>query len=51
MEAWLAENPAPSEAEISDALSGNLCRCTGYHNIVVAIAQAAARLRQAKAGE
>jgi carbon-monoxide dehydrogenase small subunit len=51
MEAWLAENPAPSEAEIRDALSGNLCRCTGYHNIVVAIAEAAARLRQAKAGE
>ncbi|MCZ7660334.1 MAG: (2Fe-2S)-binding protein [Xanthobacteraceae bacterium] len=43
MEAWLAENPNPSEAEIREALSGNLCRCTGYHNIVAAIAKAAAR--------
>jgi carbon-monoxide dehydrogenase small subunit len=41
MEAWLAENPAPSAAEIRDALSGNLCRCTGYHNIVAAVAAAA----------
>jgi carbon-monoxide dehydrogenase small subunit len=43
MQAWLDENPAPSEAEIREALSGNLCRCTGYHNIVAAVA-AAARL-------
>jgi aerobic carbon-monoxide dehydrogenase small subunit len=48
MEAWLAEHPEPSEAEIRDALSGNLCRCTGYHNIVAAIRSAAAR-RQAGA--
>jgi len=46
MEAWLAENPDPSEAEIRDALSGNLCRCTGYHNIVTAIVKAAARRRE-----
>ena len=46
MQAWLDENPDPSEAEIRDALSGNLCRCTGYHNIVAAIAEAAARLRK-----
>ena len=46
MEAWLAENPDPAEAEIRDALSGNLCRCTGYHNIVAAIAKAAARRRE-----
>jgi carbon-monoxide dehydrogenase small subunit len=46
MEAWLAENPDPTEAEIRDALSGNLCRCTGYHNIVAAIAKAAARRRE-----
>jgi aerobic carbon-monoxide dehydrogenase small subunit len=46
MEAWLAENPEPSEAEIREALSGNLCRCTGYHNIVAAIAKAAARRRE-----
>lgn len=45
MEAWLAENPEPSDAEIRDALSGNLCRCTGYHNIVAAIRKAAARRR------
>ncbi len=34
---FLAENPSPSEAEIRHALEGNLCRCTGYHNIVKAI--------------
>jgi aerobic carbon-monoxide dehydrogenase small subunit len=46
MEVWLAENHDPTEAEIRDALSGNLCRCTGYHNIVAAIAKAAARRRE-----
>jgi aerobic carbon-monoxide dehydrogenase small subunit len=46
MEAWLAENNDPTDAEIRDALSGNLCRCTGYHNIVAAIAKAAARRRE-----
>jgi carbon-monoxide dehydrogenase small subunit len=46
MEAWLAENPDPTDAEIRDALSGNLCRCTGYHNIVSAVAKAAARRRE-----
>ena len=51
MQAWLAENPTPSESEIREALSGNLCRCTGYHNIVAAIAQAARTLQQAKAAE
>ena len=45
MEAWLTEHPDPSAAEIREALSGNLCRCTGYHNIVAAIAKAAARRR------
>ena len=38
----LSENPNPSEEEIREALEGNLCRCTGYHNIVEAV-QAAAR--------
>jgi carbon-monoxide dehydrogenase small subunit len=38
----LQENPNPSEEEIRVALEGNLCRCTGYHNIVRAV-QAAAR--------
>ena len=37
----LAETPAPDEAEIRDALAGNLCMCTGYVNIVRAVAQAA----------
>jgi len=35
--ALLAENPTPTEAEIRDYLEGNICRCTGYHNIVKAI--------------
>jgi len=42
--ALLAENPAPTEAEVRDYLEGNICRCTGYHNIVAAIADAAARM-------
>ena len=41
----LKENPSPSEAEIRLGLEGNLCRCTGYHNIVRAI-QSAARTAQ-----
>ena len=48
MEAWLAEHPNPTDAEIREALSGNLCRCTGYHNIVTAIAMVAARRRGAE---
>ena len=39
--ALLAHNPQPSEAEIVDALEGNLCRCTGYVNIVAAVHRAA----------
>jgi carbon-monoxide dehydrogenase small subunit len=35
--ALLAENPTPTEAEVRAYLSGNLCRCTGYHNIVKAV--------------
>jgi carbon-monoxide dehydrogenase small subunit len=38
----LRENPSPSEREIRLALEGNLCRCTGYHNIVKAVQAAAA---------
>jgi carbon-monoxide dehydrogenase small subunit len=38
---FLAEHPTPSEQEIREALSGNLCRCTGYQNIVDAVALAA----------
>jgi carbon-monoxide dehydrogenase small subunit len=37
----LRENPQPSEAQIVEALEGNLCRCTGYVNIVAAVQQAA----------
>jgi len=37
----LAKNPDPSEEEVRDALAGNLCRCTGYHNIVKAVMSAA----------
>jgi carbon-monoxide dehydrogenase small subunit len=41
----LKENPNPSEEEIRFGISGNLCRCTGYQNIVKAIEYAAAKLR------
>ena len=37
----LAENPNPTEDEVRHALEGNLCRCTGYHNIVKAVLDAA----------
>jgi carbon-monoxide dehydrogenase small subunit len=37
----LAENPHPTEAEVREALEGNFCRCTGYHNIVRAVLAAA----------
>ena len=39
--ALLADNPSPSETEVRHALEGNLCRCTGYHNIVRAVLDAA----------
>ncbi len=45
MKAFLAETPKPSEAQIREALSGNLCRCTGYQQIVEAVRHAAALLR------
>jgi aerobic-type carbon monoxide dehydrogenase small subunit (CoxS/CutS family) len=38
----LKENPTPTEAEVRDGLEGNICRCTGYHNIVRAALTAAA---------
>jgi carbon-monoxide dehydrogenase small subunit len=44
---FLEENPDPSEAEIRQAISGNLCRCTGYQHIVDAVKLAAERRRQA----
>jgi carbon-monoxide dehydrogenase small subunit len=39
----LQDNPKPTEAQIREGLDGNICRCTGYHNIVRAIEQVAAR--------
>ncbi len=41
----LAGNPDPTDDEIRHAIEGNICRCTGYHNIVAAIREAAATIR------
>ncbi|HSG63549.1 MAG TPA: (2Fe-2S)-binding protein [Gammaproteobacteria bacterium] len=43
--ALLADNPNPTELEVREGLEGNLCRCTGYHNIVKAVLAAAAEMR------
>ena len=45
----LNENPDPSEEEIREGIEGNLCRCTGYQNIIRAVQQAAGELRGAPA--
>lgn len=45
MTAFLRENPSPTEDEVREALSGNLCRCTGYQNIVEAMLDAARIMR------
>jgi carbon-monoxide dehydrogenase small subunit len=45
----LMDNPDPTEEEVREGLEGNLCRCTGYHNIVKAVRAAAAELRGASA--
>ncbi|HET9105979.1 MAG TPA: (2Fe-2S)-binding protein [Steroidobacteraceae bacterium] len=45
MEAFLAENPAPTREQVREALSGHLCRCTGYHDIVDSV-MAAAQVRR-----
>ena len=47
---FLRRNPNPTEAEIRLAISGNLCRCTGYEDIVKAIAGAAAQLQNMSIG-
>jgi aerobic-type carbon monoxide dehydrogenase small subunit (CoxS/CutS family) len=47
----LRTNPSPSEDEIRDGMSAVLCRCTGYHGIVQAVAAAAAAMRSAGAAE
>ncbi|MGH2459333.1 MAG: (2Fe-2S)-binding protein [Chloroflexota bacterium] len=44
--AMLAENPNPSPAEIREALSGNICRCTGYQSIVQSVQAAASKLAE-----
>jgi len=41
----LADNPDPTDAEVRHALAGNICRCTGYQNIVAAALDAATELR------
>lgn len=43
---WLEDNPDPSEEEIRLAISGNLCRCTGYQHIVEAVKIAAERMKE-----
>jgi len=45
---FLEENPDPTEREVRLGLEGNLCRCTGYHNIVQAVLAAAKTLQEAK---
>ena len=47
--AFLQENPSPSDDDIRKAISGNLCRCTGYVNIVRAYQSAAEKLREGSA--
>lgn len=46
---FLAEHPDPSEDEVLEGISGNLCRCTGYQNIVEAVHRAAGLLRETSA--
>jgi len=45
---FLVENPSPSEGEVRLGLEGNLCRCTGYHNIVRAVLAAAEQMSDAR---
>jgi len=47
--ALLADNPDPNEEEIRWALSGNICRCTGYMNIVKAVRAAATEMKETAA--
>ena len=44
----LGENPNPTEEQIREGLEGNLCRCTGYHNIVRSVEKAAELMGGAK---
>lgn len=45
---FLEENPSPTEKEVREALEGNLCRCTGYHNIVKSVLAAAGEMGGAR---
>jgi carbon-monoxide dehydrogenase small subunit len=47
--AYLEENPDPTEDEAREAIAGNLCRCTGYQNIVASVLRAAEIRREASA--
>ena len=47
--AFLRETPDPTEAQAREAIGGNLCRCTGYQNIVASVLRAAALLREREA--
>jgi aerobic carbon-monoxide dehydrogenase small subunit len=51
IDALLRENPAPTDAELIEAISGNLCRCTGYQQIIDAARAAIAVTAQPSAGE
>ena len=44
--ALLAENPSPSEEDVRFAISGQICRCTGYQNIVKAVQSAGEKMRE-----
>jgi aerobic carbon-monoxide dehydrogenase small subunit len=46
---YLKENPNPTDEQVRESLEGNLCRCTGYHNIVRSILDAAGQMSGAKA--
>jgi aerobic carbon-monoxide dehydrogenase small subunit len=46
---YLRENPNPTDEQVRESLEGNLCRCTGYHNIVRSILDAAGQMSGAKA--
>ena len=46
---YLQENPNPTDEQVRESLEGNLCRCTGYHNIVRSILDAAGQMSGAKA--
>lgn len=47
----LSENPEPSDEEVREGLEGNLCRCTGYQNIVKAVQDASQRMSPGRSGE